>query len=173
MHIPSRQSTEEDHAQTTNDEVEHRAAKEHIDQSGNDQANKRHDQETTYRGQVLLGRIANQGHGAKHTCRDKESQGYGSRSIDGEEDAHRHTIEDGEGDEAHGSRSDRDTAEAGRQPDDQSDLGCKQHEHGHLGTEETHQEARAVADTIGDDSRDGQGQSHPGIDLPHEERHDT
>ena len=125
LHIPSRQSAEEDHAQATNDEVEHRAAKEHIDQSGNDQADKRHDQETTYRGQVLLGRIANQGHGAKHTCRDKEGQGYGSRSIDGEEDAHRHTIEDGEGDEAHGSRSDRDTAEAGRQPDNQSDLGCK------------------------------------------------
>lgn len=162
---------ENHNADSADDKVEHRIVEEDVDDSSDNQADKRHECKLADSAEVLLGEAAHEGHSSEGAGRHEERSSDRSHGEGTEYRAESEAVKDAVENEDKRSRLERHTHQS----------GCENHDYGKLGNEDSPEE-----DPIGDKriherfrpctnhSRECgyyERERHPKIDVAHESSH--
>ena len=166
--VPGGETHEEQHADVAQYQVKARAAQEHVDHRGDDEADESHEQDVADLGQVGLRDIAVEGHRAECAGGDEEYLSDARHGVDEEDARQRHAVQRRVDDEEGCGRRQRQFVDACRGVEHQTELGNEQYPDGSTAAIQGGEEMGTAGHAKGAHTRDDQGQCHPNIYLAHQ-----
>ena len=170
LRIVSGETHEDEHAYVAQDEVEAAAAHEHVNHGGDDESEKRHEEQLAHRREVGLGGVAHERHYAERAGCDEECLDDGCHAERKEDDRERSAVHYRVEHEQKRSRRQREAVDGTADREHEHKLGDDESPEQCLVAEDSHDERRSRRNAVCGDAGDGEGEGHPYKHFAHERR---